>query len=40
MLLQHFLPTTRQISSEFIFQQDSALEHRTLEAGTNVYCYG
>jgi len=32
MLLQQFLPTTSQISSEFfIFQQDSASAHRALE---------
>jgi len=31
--LQHFLPTIRQISSEFvIFQQDSTREHRALKA--------
>jgi len=33
MLLQKFLPAIHQISSEFfIFQQDSAPVHRTLEA--------
>jgi len=33
MLLQEFLPAIRQISSEFfIFQHDSALVHRALQA--------
>jgi len=32
MMLQQFLPATRQISSEFIFQQESATAHRALEA--------
>jgi len=32
MLIQYFLPAIRQISSEFVFQQDSAPAHRALEA--------
>ena len=32
MLLQQFLPVIRQISSEFTFQQDSALAHTALQA--------
>ena len=32
MFLQQFLSAIRQISSEFIFQQDSAPAHRALEA--------
>jgi len=32
MLFQQFLPAARQISSDFIFQLDSAAAHRALEA--------
>jgi len=32
MFLQQFLSAIRQISSEFIFQQDSAPTHRALES--------
>jgi len=29
LLSQQLLPTVRQVSGEFIFQQDSGLEHRS-----------
>jgi len=32
MLLQQFLPAISQISSEYIFQQDSAPSHSALKA--------